>query len=193
VVITTAVVPGKKAPVLVTREMVKGMAPGSVIFDLAAERGGNCELTCAGQTVFEHGVTIIGRINVASQVPYHASQMYGRNITRFSSEPGKEWKAAVRFRRRNYSRDSFNPWWRDRESAGSRVFRVAGADFAESCLVGPGVGMVCPPLTRAGLRSKTLDALPLLGAIAQEHKECASQILRFMRPISSPAPSRSPP
>jgi NAD(P) transhydrogenase subunit alpha len=83
VVIATAVVPGKKAPVLVTREMVKGMAPGSVIFDLAAERGGNCELTRAGQTVVEHGVTIIGRINVASQVPYHASQMYGRNVTAF--------------------------------------------------------------------------------------------------------------
>jgi len=83
VIITTAVVPGKRAPVLVTREMVKGMAPGSVIFDLAAERGGNCELTRAGQTVVEHGVTIIGRINVASQVPYHASQMYGRNIAAF--------------------------------------------------------------------------------------------------------------
>ena len=83
VVITTAVVPGKKAPVLVTREMVKGMAPGSVIFDLAAERGGNCELTRAGQTVVEHGITIIGRINVASQVPYHASQMYGRNVAAF--------------------------------------------------------------------------------------------------------------
>jgi H+-translocating NAD(P) transhydrogenase subunit alpha len=83
VVITTAVVPGKKAPVLVTHEMVKGMAPGSVIFDLAAERGGNCELTRAGQTVVEHGVTIIGRINVASQVPYHASQLYARNITTF--------------------------------------------------------------------------------------------------------------
>lgn len=83
VVITTAVVPGKKAPVLVTREMVRGMAPGSLIFDLAAERGGNCELTRAGQTVVEHGVTIIGRINVASQVPYHASQMYGRNVTAF--------------------------------------------------------------------------------------------------------------
>jgi NAD(P) transhydrogenase subunit alpha len=83
VVITTAVVPGKKAPVLVTREAVRGMALGSVIFDLAAERGGNCELTRAGQTVVEHGVTIIGRINVASEVPYHASQMYGRNVTAF--------------------------------------------------------------------------------------------------------------
>jgi NAD(P) transhydrogenase subunit alpha len=83
VVITTAVVPGKKAPVLVTADMVKGMAPGSVIFDLAAERGGNCELTRAGETIVAHGVTIVGRINVAAEVPYHASQMYARNLTSF--------------------------------------------------------------------------------------------------------------
>src|SRR5881394_1634535 len=83
VVITAAVIPGKKSPVLVTEEMVKRMAPGSVIFDLAAERGGNCELTRTGQTVVEHGVTIIGRINVATGVPYHASQMYARNLTAF--------------------------------------------------------------------------------------------------------------
>jgi len=83
VVITTAVVPGKKAPVLITADMVKAMAPGSVIFDLAAERGGNCELTRSGQTVVEHGVTILGIINVASRVPYHASQMYARNLTAF--------------------------------------------------------------------------------------------------------------
>ncbi len=83
VVITTAVVPGKKAPILVTADMVKGMAPGSVIFDLAAERGGNCELTRPGETIVEHGVTIIGRTNVASAVPYHASQMYARNLTSF--------------------------------------------------------------------------------------------------------------
>ena len=83
VVITTAVVPGRKAPVLVKAEMVKAMARGSVIFDLAAERGGNCELTRAGQTVVEHGVTIIGRINVASEAPYHASQLYARSVTAF--------------------------------------------------------------------------------------------------------------
>jgi len=83
VVITAAVVPGKQSPVLVTAEMVKGMAPGSVIFDLASERGGNCELTRTGQTVIEHGVRIIGRINLASGVPYHASQMYARNVTAF--------------------------------------------------------------------------------------------------------------
>jgi len=83
VVITAAVIPGKKSPVLVTEEMVVGMAPGSVIFDLAAERGGNCELTEAGKTVVKHGVTIIGAINVASGVPYHASQMYARNTMAF--------------------------------------------------------------------------------------------------------------
>lgn len=83
VVITAAVIPGKTSPILVTEEMVKGMAPGSVIFDLAAERGGNCELTKAGETVIRHGVTIIGAINVASGVPYHASQMYARNVTAF--------------------------------------------------------------------------------------------------------------
>src|SRR5277367_2645276 len=75
VVITTAVVPGKKAPVLVTEEMVKKMAPGSVIVDLASERGGNCELTVPGETVVRHGVTIIGRINVASGVPYRQSDV----------------------------------------------------------------------------------------------------------------------
>jgi NAD(P) transhydrogenase subunit alpha len=83
VVIAAAVVPGKKSPVLVTREMVERMAPGSVIVDLAAERGGNCELTQAGRTIVEYDVTIIGLINIASTVPYHASQMYARNITSF--------------------------------------------------------------------------------------------------------------
>src|SRR5579863_6243682 len=83
VVITAAVIPGKKSPLLVTADMVKGMAPGSVIVDLAAERGGNCELTRTGQTVIEHGVTIIGAINLASSVPYHASQMYSRNVSAF--------------------------------------------------------------------------------------------------------------
>jgi H+-translocating NAD(P) transhydrogenase subunit alpha len=82
-VITTAVVPGKKAPVLVTAEMVRGMATGSVVLDLAAERGGNCELTRPGETYVEHGVTIIGKINLAADVPYHASQMYARNLTAF--------------------------------------------------------------------------------------------------------------
>jgi len=83
VVITTAVVPGKKAPVLVTADMVRGMAPGSVVVDLAAERGGNCELTRADQVVIEKGVTILGPTNLPSTVPYHASQMYAKNITTF--------------------------------------------------------------------------------------------------------------
>ena len=83
VVITAAVIPGKKPPVLVTKEMVANMAPGSVLVDLAAERGGNCELTQPGELVVEHGVTIIGWFNLASAVPYHASQMYARNVSAF--------------------------------------------------------------------------------------------------------------
>ncbi len=83
VVITTAAVPGRKAPILLTTEMVEGMAPGSVIVDLAAERGGNCELTKPGETVVHKGVTILGPANLPSQVAYHASQMYAKNITTF--------------------------------------------------------------------------------------------------------------
>src|ERR1700730_18367841 len=83
VVISAAVIPGKKPPILVTKEMVASMAPGSVIVDLAGERGGNCDLTRPGEIVVEHSVTIIGWFNLASTVPYHASQMYARNITAF--------------------------------------------------------------------------------------------------------------
>jgi NAD(P) transhydrogenase subunit alpha len=95
VVITTAVVPGSKAPVLVTKEMVRGMAPGSVIVDLAAERGGNCELTHAGEKITEQGVTIIGSINLASTVPNHASQMYAKNLTTFLTYLTKDGKLNV--------------------------------------------------------------------------------------------------
>jgi NAD(P) transhydrogenase subunit alpha len=80
-VITTAAIPGKKAPVLVTADMVSGMQPGSVIVDLAAETGGNCELTESGKTIEKDGVTIIGPENLPSTVPYHASQMYSKNIS----------------------------------------------------------------------------------------------------------------
>ncbi|HUP04225.1 MAG TPA: hypothetical protein VMU19_09560, partial [Bryobacteraceae bacterium] len=83
VVITTAAVPGKKAPVLVTADMVARMSPGSVIVDIAAERGGNCELTRAGETVEANGVRIMGPVNLPSAIPYHASQMYARNIATF--------------------------------------------------------------------------------------------------------------
>ncbi|HEY5594755.1 MAG TPA: Re/Si-specific NAD(P)(+) transhydrogenase subunit alpha [Nitrospiria bacterium] len=80
VVISTAAIPGKKAPILVTAKMVEGMPKGSVIVDLAAENGGNCELTEPGRTVTVRGVTIIGTVNLAATVPFHASQMYAKNI-----------------------------------------------------------------------------------------------------------------
>jgi H+-translocating NAD(P) transhydrogenase subunit alpha len=83
VVITTALIPGRPAPILLTTDMVEAMAPGSVIVDLAAERGGNCELTKPDEVVVHRGVTILGPSNPPALVPYHASQMYSKNITTF--------------------------------------------------------------------------------------------------------------
>ena len=80
IIITTAAVPGAKSPILVTEDMLVAMKSGSVVVDIAAERGGNCALTQAGQTVVKHGVTILGPENLASELAYHASQMYGKNI-----------------------------------------------------------------------------------------------------------------
>ena len=99
VVITTAAVPGRKAPILITREMVAGMMPGSLIVDIAAERGGNCELTRPGETVEAAGargvVQIMGPVNLPSTIPYHASQMYAKNIATFLKYLVKEGKLAL--------------------------------------------------------------------------------------------------
>jgi NAD(P) transhydrogenase subunit alpha len=95
VVITTAAVPGKKSPILITGEMVTKMTVGSVIVDLAAERGGNCELTKAGQTTVEHGVTILGPTDLPSEIPQHASQMYAKNISTFLLNLVKEQQVQI--------------------------------------------------------------------------------------------------
>ena len=92
VLITTAAIPGKKAPTLVTAEMVEAMAPGSVIVDLAAERGGNCELTKPDETVVVNGVSILGPANLAAEVPQHASQMFAKNITTLLAHLTKDGK-----------------------------------------------------------------------------------------------------
>jgi len=83
VVIPTALVPGQRAPVLITEEMVRGMRPGSVIVDLAAEQGGNCALTEPGREIVRHGVVVIGPLNLPSTLPFHASEMYGRTVTNY--------------------------------------------------------------------------------------------------------------
>ena len=93
-IITTAAIPGKKSPVLITAEAVRGMAAGSVIVDLAAERGGNCELTKGGETVVEGGVTILGPLNLPSDLPTHASLMYSKNICNFLANLVKDGKVA---------------------------------------------------------------------------------------------------
>jgi len=95
VVITTAAVPGKKAPILITAAMVAAMAPGSVVVDVAAERGGNCELTRPGETVVSGGVTILGPTNLPSEAPYHASQMFAKNLTTFLAHLIKEGRLRI--------------------------------------------------------------------------------------------------
>jgi NAD(P) transhydrogenase subunit alpha len=95
VVITTAQVPGTKAPLLITGDMVAGMGPGSVIVDLASEQGGNCELTRPGETVVTHGVTILGPVNLPATVPHHASQMYAKNVSAFFLHLVKEGRLAL--------------------------------------------------------------------------------------------------
>ena len=95
IVITTALVPGKKAPVLVTEEMVKHMKPGSVVLDMATEFGGNCEVSEKGKTVKKYGVTIIGEPNLPSLVPHHASDMYSKNILNLIQHIGKEGKVIL--------------------------------------------------------------------------------------------------
>ena len=92
IVITTALVPGKKAPVLVTEEMVKKMRPGSVVLDMAVEFGGNCEVSEKGKTIKKYGVTIIGEPNLPSLVPTHSSEMYSKNILNLITHFGKEGK-----------------------------------------------------------------------------------------------------
>jgi NAD(P) transhydrogenase subunit alpha len=98
IVISTAQIPGRRAPILITGDMVKSMKPGSVIIDLAAETGGNCELTRLGETVVAHGVQIVGPLNIAATIPTHASQMYSKNIVTLLGEfVGKEGQLALDF------------------------------------------------------------------------------------------------
>jgi NAD(P) transhydrogenase subunit alpha len=92
VVITTALIPGQRAPLLITEEMVQGMRPGSVIVDLAAEQGGNCAVTEPGQDVMRNGVIICGPLNLPSTMAYHASQMYARTVTNYLTHLLKDGK-----------------------------------------------------------------------------------------------------
>jgi len=95
VVITTAAIPGRKSPLLVTAEAVRSMQPGSVVIDLAAQRGGNCALTKPDQRVVDSGVTILGPTNIASDASYHASLMFGNNVTKFLQNMVKEGQASI--------------------------------------------------------------------------------------------------
>lgn len=97
VIITTAVVPGQHAPLLITEPMVSGMPPGAVIVDLAAEQGGNCELTRPGEEVRRNGVTILGPVNLPATLPYHASQMFAKNLAAFIRHLAKDGQIRINF------------------------------------------------------------------------------------------------
>jgi len=97
IVITTAAIPGKRAPILITAEAVRGMKPGAVIVDLAAETGGNCEVTEPGSEVRRNGVVILGPLNLPSTLPLHASQMYARNISSFLLHVARDGNLVVDF------------------------------------------------------------------------------------------------
>ena len=141
VVITTAAVPGKKAPTLITAEMVAGMAAGAVIVDVAAERGGNCALTRPGETVVEHGVTILGPANLPSDVPYHASQLFAKNITTFLAHLLADGKLQHQHRGRDHARDAGGQGRSGGACEGARVVGVAGVGGGVSgfdcCIASP--------------------------------------------------------
>ena len=201
VVITTAVVPGKKSPVLVTKEMVAAMAPGSVIVDLAAERGGNCELTRTGEKIVEHGVTIFGAINVASTVPYHASQMYSKNLTNFLLHMVKDGKLQLNMEDEitrstivTHGGEIVNPRVREfynlpaleLQSKGSKLMNKADLInslyvFMLAAFIGFEVIRRVSPLLHTPLMSLTnaLDAIAVVGAIilAGEHKSTLATVL----------------
>ena len=109
-----------KAPLLITTEMVEVMQPGSVIVDLAAERGGNCGLTKFGETVVHRGVTILGPDNLPATVPAHASQMYAKNVASLLAPPGQGGQARAGYGRRDHARDAGGTRRRDRPSQGAR-------------------------------------------------------------------------
>ncbi|MEO8401913.1 MAG: Re/Si-specific NAD(P)(+) transhydrogenase subunit alpha [Gammaproteobacteria bacterium] len=97
VVITTALIPGKRAPLLITEDMVKDMKPGAVIVDLASEQEGNCALTMPGKTIVKYGVTLVGELNIPSTVPIHASQLYARNLFNFLNSIVQDAKIKIDF------------------------------------------------------------------------------------------------
>jgi len=141
VVITTAAVPGKRAPVLITADMVRGMKGASVIVDLAAETGGNCELTRPGETVAVHGVTIMGPVDLPATVPHHASQMYSKNVATFVANLVKDGRLEL---------DGDDPIinetmaTRDGEVVNEKVREALGAEVEGRQAAAPGAAAAAP-------------------------------------------------
>jgi NAD(P) transhydrogenase subunit alpha len=157
VVITTAQIPGRKAPVLVTESMVEGMSEGAVIIDMAADSGGNCELSVAGEDVVAHGVTVVGMSNPPASMPTHASFLYSRNIANFLALVVKDGELA--------------PDFDDEIVAGTCVVKagtVVHAPTAEA------LGLPVPEPVRTPPPAAPVDATPAEGNATEEKKEGTS-------------------
>ena len=169
-VITTALIPGRPAPILLTREAVRGMRPGSVVVDLAAEAGGNCEETRPGETVEVAGVTVIGALNLPSTMPVHASQMYSRNMTSFLALLVKDGHARARLRGRDRPGDVRRPRRSRAEGGGAGVSTTLVANltiFALAVFLGFELISRVPTLLHTPLMSGTnaIHGIVLVGAM----------------------------
>ncbi|MFQ5733216.1 MAG: Re/Si-specific NAD(P)(+) transhydrogenase subunit alpha, partial [Planctomycetaceae bacterium] len=162
VVVTTAAIPGKTSPILVTEEMVRGMRPGSVIVDLAAQLGGNCELTHADETVCENGVTIFGPCNLPSTIPVHASEMYSRNIAAFLLSMVKEGRLRIDLDDEVVRETLLT---QDGEVVGSRVRQLLRLDPAEE---EPPPEVEETPAEQAGTAEANGDGTPEEEGAAEE-------------------------
>ena len=182
-VITTALIPGRPAPKLIPASAVRGMRQGSVIVDLAAEAGGNCELTEPGEEVVREGVTIVGPTNLAATMPYHASQLYSRNVTRRppASRPGRP--AGARLRGRDHC-------GRVRDPEGGRSvtepsFLIELTILVLAIFLGFEVISKVPPLLHTPLMSGTnaIHGIVIVGAIlvaGQENADTLTRVVGFV-------------
>ncbi len=180
-VITTALIPGRAAPVLITKSMVESMQPGSVIVDLAAEAGGNCELTKPNETIRVGGVTIIGAVNLPSTVPYHASQMLSRNILTLLQHLDQGERPHDRPHRRDHQGDGRN----SRRSGGMNVTGFMQMYvFILAAFVGYQIITRVPPLLHTPLMSATnaISAISLVGSLvaAGSDRGTVSTVLGFV-------------
>ena len=181
--ITTALIPGRPAPKLIPASAVRGMRQGSVIVDLAAEAGGNCELTEPGEEVVREGVTIVGPTNLAATMPYHASQLYSRNVTAVLQHLAPDGQAGARLRGRDHCRRLRDP--EGGRSVTEPSFLIELTILVLAIFLGFEVISKVPPLLHTPLMSGTnaIHGIVIVGAIlvaGQENADTLTRVVGFV-------------